>query len=318
MDRWAALVQHHVAFWTDRCASRGVKWLPQFAYHFTNVANAVSILESGVLLSRNEATRRGLMKTDNASASIIASTQAAHLGFVRLYFRPLTPTQYRNEGIRQAGALWQGAHCPMPIFFLFNLARVLWRTGVEVSDGNMGSPNVVHGRTPDLLSSIPFDLVYHDGWFQRGDRKITYHRQAEILVPTQLDLSDLVAIACRSDGERQTLLHLLQGTVWEKRTCVAPELFYKKWSYVETGHSEQGLLVLRLHRGEESSASPTTTSIRVEERDTGRYWLDNTPQAESEYRVTLLDPPGRSLVTVKIEGCLAYQNTLDFTDDIPF
>jgi hypothetical protein len=62
--------------------------------------NAIKILESGQLLSRKKLIEAGEMITDNASAEVIDNTDEAWKGYVRLYFRPRTPTQHNNQGFR--------------------------------------------------------------------------------------------------------------------------------------------------------------------------------------------------------------------------
>lgn len=71
-----------------------VSWWPKFAFHYTDVTNAVSILSSGFLYSRADATHLRVMKNDNASRQVIDMTDSDVVSKVRFYFRPLTPTQY--------------------------------------------------------------------------------------------------------------------------------------------------------------------------------------------------------------------------------
>ena len=84
----------------NNCNQSKVSWWPKYAYHFTDVRNAVNILRTGTLYSRIEADERKLMVNDNASKQVIDMTHAAALSNVRFYFRPLTPTQYYNEGYK--------------------------------------------------------------------------------------------------------------------------------------------------------------------------------------------------------------------------
>lgn len=72
------------------------KHWPPHLFHFTNIDNAVSILSDGFLLPRSELEKKGKLKTDIASPGIISETLSEWKNFVRLYFRPRTPMQYRN------------------------------------------------------------------------------------------------------------------------------------------------------------------------------------------------------------------------------
>ncbi|MCK4449304.1 MAG: DUF4433 domain-containing protein, partial [Anaerolineae bacterium] len=96
MKPWVDEIQRHIKIWAARLGP--LSWWPRYVYHFTDVRNAASIIQSGHLYSRAGAERRNLMKIDNASPQIIQQTRPEHLEYVRLYFRPRTPTQYRNEG----------------------------------------------------------------------------------------------------------------------------------------------------------------------------------------------------------------------------
>ena len=96
-----------------------VSWWPKFAFHYTDVTNAVSILSSGFLYSRADATHLRVMENDNASRQVIDMTDSAVVSKVRFYFRPLTPTQYYNEGYKHPALRYDGdenANVPVPIF----------------------------------------------------------------------------------------------------------------------------------------------------------------------------------------------------------
>ena len=71
-----------------------VRWWPHYAYHYTDIQNAVSILESEMLYSRTQAEELHVMQNDNASRQVIDMTRDRITSYVRFYFRPLTPTQY--------------------------------------------------------------------------------------------------------------------------------------------------------------------------------------------------------------------------------
>ena len=110
-----------------------VKWWPNFAYHFTDVMNAAGILSSGVLYSRTEAVRNNRMVNNNASTQVINITDNAVRSSVRFYFRPLTPTQYYNEGYKHKELRFDsadkdgsiGANVPIPVFLTFRLNELL-------------------------------------------------------------------------------------------------------------------------------------------------------------------------------------------------
>ena len=48
---------------SDNCKNHSaVNWWPRFAYHYTDITNAVSILSSGFIFSRLDAQKSGVMK----------------------------------------------------------------------------------------------------------------------------------------------------------------------------------------------------------------------------------------------------------------
>ena len=77
-----------------------LKWWPSFFYHFTDVHNVVNILKTGWIMSREHALAAGMMVKDNASCAVISATSYENKRYGRLYFRPLTPTQYHSEGYK--------------------------------------------------------------------------------------------------------------------------------------------------------------------------------------------------------------------------
>ncbi len=252
MKPWADDIRQHIQIWSDRLGN--LSWWSRYVYHFTDVHNAVNIIQSGHLYSRNEAKNQGLMKVDNASPDVIRQTQLEHLDYARLYFRPRTPTQYNNEGIRpQNQRELGGAHCPIPIFFCFDALTVLTLDTTKFSNGNMGSPRAAHSSERNFFFNIPFDLVYHNRWFSPEERdEIIFRRNAEVLVPKRLSLEPaLKFIACRSVAERQTLLNLLPiglANRWAPRIRLGLfDLFERKWTYVEEVVTVDNLVTFRFN-----------------------------------------------------------------------
>lgn len=202
--------------------------------------NAVEILKCGNLLCRSELDKHHGMVVDNASRNIMAQTDTYVRDFVRLYFRPQTPTQYRNEGIRPRGMRELESHCPMPIFFLFDSVDVLTRADSLFSAGNLAAGETVLCRTAEELKGFDFKKIYHVGPFQQHLRgAIIYHRNAEVVIPTEMDLSSLRYIFCRSPAEKDTFMHLLPPEVslkWNMKILVASksDIYYCNWTFIET------------------------------------------------------------------------------------
>lgn len=66
--------------------------LPLYAFY-----NAIDVIRSRKILSRDRAEELGLLKYDSAGSVIFRSSKAHK--FARFYFRPCTPTQYYNEAL---------------------------------------------------------------------------------------------------------------------------------------------------------------------------------------------------------------------------
>lgn len=223
MKEWTSDLETHVERWSKRLAKSGRGWWPQYVYHVTDVSNAIEILNTGVLHSRAECEHRGLMCHDNANPGVIASTDPDHLRFVRIYFRPQTPTQYINEGIKLTRR--DDGHCPVPIFFFFRFVDLLARDDAHFSRGTMAGGGRTYSQRRDYFGDIPFDDVYSTGgWGKHSTLRqadIRKARHAEVLIPDSLRLGpELRAIVCRSPAERITLLDGLSEEAsarWSRR-----------------------------------------------------------------------------------------------------
>lgn len=190
-------------------------WWPYYFYHYSDVTNVVSILRTGMLYSRSEALNRNLMATDNASEAVIQITNDGIEQMARLYFRPKTPTQYHNEGYKPPSARYQSidACCPVPVFLLFDAARMLEDPSVFFSDQTLAGMNpgeLMQGI--EDFDKLPFDLIYHEGYFDGATKHdIIRRRHAEIAIKGGLDINRYFkGVICRSNTERKTLLYLLR------------------------------------------------------------------------------------------------------------
>lgn len=238
MKPWAHEIEQHIQTWSAQLGN--LHWWPKFVYHFTDIQNAAQILKRGYLYSRATVEKLGLMQNDNASPQIIQQTAPEHFDFVRCYFRPQTPTQFQNEGIRPRNQReLGGAHCPVPIFFCFDAMVVLSMDESYFSNGNMGSVRAQYSDKREFFLNIPFAQVFHNRRFTDEERNdIIFHRHAEVLIRDQLTIEPILRfIACRSMAERQTLLHLLPiglANQWAPKIRIASaNIFERRWTYVE-------------------------------------------------------------------------------------
>jgi ssDNA thymidine ADP-ribosyltransferase, DarT len=208
-----------------------------YFYHFTDIANIPSILGHSHLFSRTKCRELGIPVSDSASRQIIDETKDYKKNFVRLYFRPLTPMQYRIEGFVPVGSRYQDAHCPIPVFLLFDSMSLLIRDDFRFSKGNFAAADSV------LLEKwqferLPFNEIYSTGPFDRTNPSERFHRQAEVLFRESLPLTSLKYIVCRSRAEHGMLQYLLHQNgldAWSSKVVLLPtmKLFYSQRLYVK-------------------------------------------------------------------------------------
>lgn len=297
---------------------------PQFIYHSTEVHGAVSILECGYVYSRNKAKELGLLKYDIASESVLSSTRNEIKDYARFYFRPRTPTQYLNEGIRPKISVESDAHCPIPVYFLFDSVEVLAMEPTKFSDGNLASPFTDLLSSVDEFKRLPFSSIYHVGSFPRSDRdRIIRCRNAEIVVPEQLSTNFLRSIYCRSYAEKDTLLSLMSQKafdIWGDHIIVDSlgQLFIKKWTFIDNVRTSDSKISL--------SFSPDTKTPGPFEPYIELYDLENNLLDSYNYKKIncnkVYNFPFKSsyseyIIKVFLDGSLSYQGR-HMHYDLPF
>ena len=300
-------------------------WWPDRLFRFEPVEAAVDILEGGKFLSRAEATRSGQLKFDSASPEIILSTYEHWKEYVRLYFRPRSPTQYSSEGFRSAGTYAHGALCPMPIVFVLDAADILTRAETICSNGNLAA-SAETGSDASFLRKIPFETVYHDTWFDPFHRStVIFHRQAEVIIPNTLDLSPVRYIGCRTQAEYETFLHLLSP---KTRKYWAPKigsgtkgnLHFRKWNFVEQATLSQSQIVFQFNPSC-PDRGPFKMRLEITYKAAGKraYWEKDYQIDDSvlKFNTSNLRIRGDYSIRFTIDGRIAYAN--DYSEEsVPF
>ena len=224
-----------------------VKWWPHYAYHYTDIRNAISILESGMLYSRMQAVELQVMQNDNASRQVIDMTEQRTTSYVRFYFRPLTPTQYHNEGFKHRDLRYDGdpnANVPVPIFFFFYLDKLLSDPNTSFSEGSEAGRGCPLLQGEEEFSRLDFRMIYRNGPFLSEDvdrKRERSLRQSEIVYPDRYQIEhSLAGIVCRNAEEKTTFLNLLKDRsnklfcYWAPRVRVInPGLFYNNGLFIE-------------------------------------------------------------------------------------
>lgn len=190
------------------------RWWPDYFYHFTDVHNAASIIENGWIYSRTQANKKNIMINDNASRVVIENTTAENKIYGRLYFRPLTPTQYHNEGYKPEGIRNHNinASCPVPVFFLLSVEKTMALPGTKFAERGLSGERHDIQEGDAAFSRLNFTKIYHDGPYDNlTDWDIKDYRQSEVVREGGFPLPQIIrGIMCRSNAERETLLYLLR------------------------------------------------------------------------------------------------------------
>ena len=245
----AEIIEHMEQLRSSAGLDRSRRFWPNWLYRSDHVENTAKILNSGRLLSRGAAERDNLIPVDSASQQIVGQLPERHRNLVRLYFRPRTPTNYANEGIRPQGMIQYGAHMPVPVYLLF-ASSLLAKRGVWFTKGRLSEGAEV-GDSAEFLRSIDFRDVYHDrsvGRMGESERRPTIlnARHSEVVVENELRLGKLRHVVCRSAPERETLLNLLTRKArrkWGKRVHLDEghrRLFEKRGTFVQRADLDTG------------------------------------------------------------------------------
>jgi len=262
------------------------------------------------------------MKNDNASDEVIGNTDLNAKDFVRFYFGTGTPTQFHNEGFTPQNKIKNNAHCPLPIFLLFDFVKLLSREDSHFSSGNIASSEANIYTDITALESLEFEYIYHRGYIQESPNKrhIIHCRHAELLIPNALDIYDgLLYLCVRSQAEKETLVHFLSP---ERREYLSDKilirsngLFEPYRFYVERVSlvNQQIKIVFSMPTRDKYLFKTTVINHDTgakRERDTGCISL------ESKDVSIRLDPQyiGNNIeFRLEIDGHLAYAHI--FTDD---
>jgi len=299
-------------------------WWTKYLFHFTDISNALSILEYQALLSRNKANDLGLMKNDNANDDVIAKTFYKYQNYARLYFAPSTPTQYNNEGFKPKDTIHYNAHCPMPIMFVFHFSRVFMIDGIKFTDGNLATHPNIYNNIFDL-EKLNFNLVYHRTYFSSEERdSIINARHSEILVKEQLPLEkNLKLIAVRSEAEKETFLYLLPlhlRTIYQDKIYIQPRpmIFINNWLYVNKVSIIDNILHIEWHGCRDFYACIDKYELKISIRNSStslqkslikeQWYHQNNPmkiQLSEDFWDDFIE------VSIFIDGILAYKNIIE-------
>lgn len=302
-------------------------WWHRFLFHFSDISNVTSILSSGKLYSRNKAMALGVMQNDNASDEVIGNTGLDAKDFVRFYFGTGTPTQFHNEGFKPQNKIKNNAHCPLPIFLLFDFSKLLSHEDSHFSSGNIAASGVDIYTDITALNSLEFEYIYHRGYIQEplNTRHVIYCRHAEVLIPDVLDIADYLSYICvRSEAEKETLLYSLPSEIGkslkDKLLVRTNGLFESRRMYVENVKFVNERIEIIFSMATSDKYVFKTTVINLDtgikrERETGLVSLDSKQvaiQLDSQYVGSNME------FRLEIDGHLAYVNMFASDDNLVF
>lgn len=283
---------------------------PDFVWHYSEIENVAKILLGGRIYSREQLIARGIITTEIAQRAIIDQSDWCH-PYVRLYFRPCTPTQHAIEGIRRPEEIIRNAHCPAPVFLLFDSRDLLTRANCEFTDCNFARFGYDKGDTAKFLSGLNFRDIYHDAptGALTSDRKRTIigARCAEVLFRDELDLDSLKEVVCRTPAERSTLLRLLGGEArqWHPIVRVArpnERIFFREYTYVKEVRLLEDSVQLEFSR-RAGPPIPFEAVVTLSDGSVRRYSNHLNTQ---RLKLNLSAPETRVRVELRLAGALAY------------
>lgn len=296
-------------------------WWTKSLFHFTDITNAISVLNHGKIYSREKAIANGLMQNDNANDGVIALTSDEHKKYARLYFGPSTPTQKTNEGLKPKDLILNNAHCPIPVMFIFDFKKIFLLNDTKFTDGNLATSPNIYDDIQDL-NKLNFNLVYHRSWFYPEDRNaIINARHSEILVKDELSLeNNLRLIAVRSEAEKELLLYQLSEEFkvkYQNKIFVQPQtgIFTNEWIYVDSVAIIEDQLIIKWHLCGNSAKCTDKYDLKIEialldSNETKKLEKSNWYPANSTTKLNLPDEYTNTQfeLNIYIDDIKAYSN----------
>lgn len=266
-----------------------LQWWTNYLYHFTDVHNASNILYSGWIYSRDQATEMHVMMNDNASQAVIQATNMDHKCYGRLYFRPLTPTQFHNEGYKpvELRNSEMNACCPVPVFLCLNANATLNYPGTQFAErGIAGNRHNIKSGLEEF-SKLNFGKIYHQGAFGLENRDIIEYRHSEVIHEGGFPIATLLeCILCRTQAERETLLFLLKQysirlyNTYKDRVIYNPTLksFFNNGIFIKSVEIVNDVLLVEFNAPEQ----------RISKRDTVQVGLVTSIEVVYKYNGQML------------------------------
>ncbi len=186
-------------------------------HHYTDINNFIKIINSGYLLSREEAKKTGFV--DAADENVITHTlegnKADITHYVRFFYKEKTPTLYCNEGIKINNEM---PHMPIPVLLIFD-EKLIFNDNVCFLSGGGGSYCTFFSKdASEANKKYDWDLIFSRGKYgeilEKSNVEDGYNiknaRNAEFAFLEKVELKYLKRIIFRSEAERK-LARILIG-----------------------------------------------------------------------------------------------------------
>lgn len=290
------------------CETTSVKWWPRYAYHYTDASNAVNIISTGYLYSRIKARETKVMENDNASIQVINMTESAATSYARFYFRPLTPTQYYNEGFKHEQIRYcddESANVPVPVFFLFDFEGLMNDSLTKFSEFSQAGHSAPIYSGIEEFEKLDFGKIYSNGYV---DDEIRKYRHAEILYPSAYRIDNgLNFILCRNEIEKATLMTLLKKK--------DPKNYYKFKNIIKVCKADMfecnGLFLKDVSFGMDSISfifADTYLKSKYEKSQMLKHNWDNLSPVSAEFRFKWTSGNGSNIAEMSFERKIDYLN----------
>ena len=302
-------------------------------YHFTHFYNAIDVIRSRKILSRDRAEELGLLKYDSAGSVVFRSSKAHK--FARFYFRPCTPTQYYNEALGADSQLgyynrrgeWKSKYpkavglglpkCPVPVFFKFDMDEVLAKVPEQCyySDRNMQSDNPNVYKIIDRPEALGIESLYStmddayiaatsSGGYNREIHlnemsKVMRYSQQEFLVMSEFDFSEIksLQIICYDNSYAELLKKIFADDPISEKI-------------VEYGDES---LFERENRRLDLSSSEDNIRLSTDFKDEYYFNITGEKISEVEFDLSACEVIYDTTNELRLKGIIAWKKT-----DIPF
>jgi len=185
-----------ILYFIFKISEQESKW-DNCVYHFTNIDNAVKIINDKKIKSRKSANQ-----LSNSSGILTYQTRKDPEIFARFYFRTETPTQYYNEGLfrnNEDGRYRNLGYpkCPIMIYFKVSLQEILFKNrklnNIYLSDGNMQRNNTKYGLIKDMIKFFDYEGLFSNN-YNLEERPKGYSSQQELMFLNEVSLLDLSSL----------------------------------------------------------------------------------------------------------------------------